>query len=95
VFCHLSDFLIRKGIGNLSDNPIDEINYGQWVRAFVVNGCSREISAMAKTPTFGIRLDPVLKAALERLAKQDKRPLSSLIHKILEEHVEAQRKVKK
>ena len=35
MFCHLSDFLIRKGIGNLSDNPIDEINYGQWVRAIV------------------------------------------------------------
>ena len=27
MFCHLFDFLIRKGIGNLSDNPIDEINY--------------------------------------------------------------------
>jgi hypothetical protein len=35
VFCHLSDFLIRKGIGNLRDNPIDEINYGQLVRAIV------------------------------------------------------------
>ncbi len=35
MFCHLSDFLIRKGIGNLNDNPIDEINYGQWVRAVV------------------------------------------------------------
>jgi hypothetical protein len=33
VFCHLSDFLKRKGIGNLKDNPIDEINYGQLVRA--------------------------------------------------------------
>ena len=35
MFCHLFDFLIRKGIGNLSDNPIDEINYGQLVRAIV------------------------------------------------------------
>jgi predicted transcriptional regulator len=45
---------------------------------------------MAKTPTFGIRLDPAVKAALQKMAKQDKRPLSSFIHKILEEYVEAQ-----
>jgi hypothetical protein len=50
---------------------------------------------MAKTPSFGIRLEPVVKAALEKIAKQDKRPLSSLIHKILEEYVEAQRKARK
>ena len=50
---------------------------------------------MAKTPTFGIRLDPVVKAALEKLAKQDKRSLSSLAHKILTEYVEAQRKARK
>jgi predicted transcriptional regulator len=50
---------------------------------------------MAKTPTFGIRLDPALKATLEKLAKQDKRSLSSFIHKVLEEYVEAQRKVRK
>ena len=49
---------------------------------------------MAKTPTFGIRLEPALKAALEKLAKRDKRSLSSLIHKVLEEYVEAQRKGK-
>jgi hypothetical protein len=50
---------------------------------------------MAKTPTFGIRLDPAVKAALEKLAKQDKRSLSSLAHKILTEYVEAQRKARK
>ena len=55
----------------------------------------KDFFEMAKTPSFGIRLDPVVKTALEKIAKQDKRPLSSLIHKILEEYVEAQRKARK
>jgi predicted transcriptional regulator len=44
---------------------------------------------MAKSHTFGIRLDPVVKATLERLAEQDKRSMSSLANKILAEYAEA------
>ncbi len=40
---------------------------------------------MAKTPSIGVRLDPSVKAALERAAKADQRPLASLIAKIVTE----------
>jgi len=50
---------------------------------------------MAVSPQLVVRLDPALKVALEKLAKADKRTLSSLVQKVLEEHVEAQRKAKK
>jgi hypothetical protein len=38
---------------------------------------------VAKTNPLGVRLDPEVKAALERAAKEDRRSLSSLIDKIL------------
>lgn len=40
---------------------------------------------MAKTHPLGFRVDPEVKAALERAAKDDHRSLSSLIDKILVE----------
>jgi hypothetical protein len=40
---------------------------------------------MAKTHSLGVRLQPAVKAALERAAKEDMRSLSSLIEKILTE----------
>jgi hypothetical protein len=40
---------------------------------------------MAKTNSLGVRLQPGVKAALERAAKEDMRSLSSLIEKILVE----------
>ena len=46
-------------------------------------------------PQIVVRLDPALKAALEKLAKADKRSLSSLVQKVLEEHVEAQKTARK
>lgn len=39
---------------------------------------------MAKTHPVGVRLDPEVRAALERAAKADKRSLSAFIHKELE-----------
>jgi hypothetical protein len=38
---------------------------------------------VAKTNPLGVRLDPEVKEALERAAKDDRRSLSSLIDKIL------------
>jgi hypothetical protein len=38
---------------------------------------------VAKTSPLGVRLDPEVKSALERAAKEDRRSLSSLIDKIL------------
>jgi len=40
---------------------------------------------MPKTPPVGVRMDPELKAALERAAFEDQRSLSALISKILRE----------
>ncbi len=40
---------------------------------------------MTKTQPVGVRLDPEVKAALELLAKEDHRSLSSLITKIISE----------
>ncbi len=40
---------------------------------------------MTKTQPVGVRLDPEMKAALELLAKADRRSLSSLITKIISE----------
>jgi hypothetical protein len=42
---------------------------------------------MAKTPPLGVRLDPAVKAALEKAAEADDRPLSALIAKIVAEWV--------
>lgn len=44
-------------------------------------------AGMAKTPPLGVRLDPEVKAALERAAAADDRPLSALIAKIVAEWV--------
>ena len=41
-----------------------------------------------RTAAIGIRTRPSLKAALEELAKADKRSLASYIEILLEEHVE-------
>lgn len=43
------------------------------------------ISGMAKTDTLGVRLDPNEKAALERAAAADDRPVSALARKIIAE----------
>ena len=42
---------------------------------------------MPKTPSVGVRLDPEMKAALEKAAAADARSLSSLIAKIVSEWV--------
>lgn len=41
---------------------------------------------MAKTHPLGFRVEPQLKAALERLAKEDRRSLSSLIENVLTDY---------
>lgn len=43
---------------------------------------------MTKTTTLGLRLDPGLKAQLQKLAKDDRRSLSSYIEIVLSEHIE-------
>lgn len=50
---------------------------------------------MAISPTINVRVAPEVKAMLEKLAKKDKRSLSSLVQKVLEEYVEGQRKARK
>ena len=47
---------------------------------------------MVRPPTFTFRLDPELRAELEKLAKADKRTLAAYIKIVLEEHVESARK---
>lgn len=44
---------------------------------------------MKKTPSFGIRVQPETKAALERAARDDLRSVSSLIEEILVEWLRA------
>lgn len=44
---------------------------------------------MAKTHSLGVRLQPDVKAALERAAKQDVRSVSSLVEKIVVEWLRA------
>lgn len=46
---------------------------------------------MAKIP-LGARVEPAIKAALERAAKQEKRTLTAQVEIILEEWLEARRK---
>ncbi|MET4701927.1 hypothetical protein ABIE65_004976 [Constrictibacter sp. MBR-5] len=48
-----------------------------------------EGSAMARTAPTSMRLDPEVKAALERAAKDDMRSVSSLVEKILVEWLRA------
>ena len=43
---------------------------------------------MARNAHLNLRVRPVLKAKLEKLAKQDRRTLSAYVEKVLEDHVE-------
>ncbi|HXF55295.1 MAG TPA: ribbon-helix-helix protein, CopG family [Hyphomicrobiaceae bacterium] len=45
-----------------------------------------------KLDPISIRLDPDVKAALEELAKEDERSLSSYINRALRQHIEAVRR---
>jgi hypothetical protein len=44
---------------------------------------------MVKTPSLGVRVQPEVKAALEKAAEEDMRSLSSMIEKILIEYLRA------
>ena len=41
-----------------------------------------------KTATLNLRIDPATKAALERAAKAERRTVTNLIEKLIEDHVE-------
>jgi predicted DNA-binding protein len=43
---------------------------------------------MARNAHLNLRVRPVLKAKLEKLAKQDRRTVSAYVEKVLEDHVE-------
>jgi hypothetical protein len=43
---------------------------------------------MMKTAPFSMRLDPAVKAALQRLANRERRSLTNYVEKLLVEHVE-------
>jgi len=45
-----------------------------------------------KLEPISIRLDPDVKAALEELAKEDERSLSSYINRALRQHIEAKKR---
>ena len=47
---------------------------------------------MTKTAALSIRVEPELKAALERLAKADKRSLASYIEIALQKHIDGETK---
>jgi predicted transcriptional regulator len=49
---------------------------------------------MTKTAALSIRIEPELKAALERLAEADKRSLASYAELALQDHVERQKRSK-
>jgi len=44
---------------------------------------------MVKTPSLGVRIRPEAKAALIKAAEDDRRSMSSMVEKILEEYLEA------
>ena len=46
---------------------------------------------MAKSAPFSIRLDPDLKAELQRLAERDRRSLNNFVEKVLAEYVARER----
>jgi hypothetical protein len=48
----------------------------------------RTIAFMTKTAALSIRIEPALKAALEKLAAADKRSLASYVEIVLQEHVD-------
>ena len=45
---------------------------------------------MARSAQLNLRVEPTLKAKLEKLAKKDRRTLSAYVEKLLEDHVAAQ-----
>lgn len=47
---------------------------------------------MAKTAPLGLRIEPELKAEIEKLAAADKRSVAQYVELVLQAHVEAQRK---
>jgi hypothetical protein len=47
------------------------------------------IALMSKTAALSVRVEPELKAALERLAEEDKRSLASYVEIALQAHVDA------
>ena len=50
---------------------------------------------MAYSPQVAVRLKPALKKAFEKAAAEDKRTVSALLLKLIEEYLEAQRKTRK
>lgn len=49
---------------------------------------------MAKLPSLGVRVDPVVKAALEKAALDDARTVSSLVQKIIADWLKAKKYLK-
>lgn len=49
---------------------------------------------MAKTAPLGLRIEPELKAEIEKLAAADKRSVAQYVELVLQAHVDAQRKAK-
>lgn len=47
-----------------------------------------------KTATLNLRIDPVLKAAAEKAAAADRRSLTTLVEKLLQDYIEETRKKK-
>jgi hypothetical protein len=50
---------------------------------------------MARDAQLNLRIKPVLKARLEKLAKQDRRTLSAYVENVLDEHVKTSSSKKK
>jgi hypothetical protein len=50
---------------------------------------------MARNAQLNLRIKPVLKARLEKLAKQDRRTLSAYVENVLDEHVKTSSRKKK
>lgn len=49
---------------------------------------------MAKTAPLGLRIEPELKAEIEKLAAADKRSVAQYVELVLQAHVEALRKAR-
>ena len=53
------------------------------------------IEQRRKTATLNLRIDPALKEAAERAASDDQRSITSLVEKLLVEHIKAKGYLKK
>lgn len=53
------------------------------------------IAVMGKTAPLGLRIEPELKAEIEKLAAADKRSVAAYVEIVLQAHVDAQRKKSK